>query len=117
MTGQWVEALTAPNSLGIFAGLLAGKPLGIVLFSFLAVKWGLSQLPPEVRWRHVIGIGFLGGIGFTMSIFITLMAFENPEIVRSSKISVLLSSLLPGIVGFLILNSLKNPTGDRGNLA
>jgi NhaA family Na+:H+ antiporter len=61
-------------------------------------------LPSDVFWRHIIGAGFLSGIGFTMSIFITLLAFGNPEIVQSSTISILLSSLVAGTVGFLILN-------------
>ena len=104
LTGNWVEGLTASNSLGIFAGLFVGKPLGITVFSFLAIKIGLSQLPNGVSWKHIVGAGFLGGIGFTMSIFITLLAFSNPEVVQSSKISILLSSLLAGSVGFIILN-------------
>jgi len=104
LTGNWVEGLTASNSLGIFAGLFVGKPLGITVFSFLAIKIGFSQLPNGVSWKHIVGAGFLGGIGFTMSIFITLLAFSNPEVVQSSKISILLSSLLAGSVGFIILN-------------
>jgi NhaA family Na+:H+ antiporter len=108
LAGNWTERLLTSNSLGIFAGLFVGKPLGIALFSFLAVKIGLSQLPDEVSWKHIIGAGFLGGIGFTMSIFIALLAFGNPEIVQSSKISILISSLLAGIVGFLILSKTKS---------
>jgi Na+:H+ antiporter, NhaA family len=104
LTGNWIERLSTSNSLGIFVGLLFGKPLGIALFSVLAVNLGLSQLPSDVSWRHIIGAGFLGGIGFTMSIFITLLAFGNPEIVQSSKISILLGSLTAGTVGFLVLN-------------
>mgnify|MGYP003498237328 FL=1 len=80
-----------------------GKPLGILLFSFLAVKVGLSQLPSDVTWKHILGAGVLGGIGFTMSIFITLLAFNDPEIIQSTKISILLTSLLAGITGFVIL--------------
>lgn len=112
-TGNWIQDLTTPNSLGIFAGLFAGKPLGITLFSLLAVKMGLCQLPSGVFWKHIIGVGFLGGIGFTMSIFITLLALSNPEIVQSSKISILASSLLAGTVGFLILNKQTARTSDR----
>jgi len=107
LTGNWIRGLATSNSLGIFVGLFFGKPLGIVLFSVLAVKSGLSQLPSDVFWRHIIGAGFLGGIGFTMSVFIMLLAFGNPEIVQSSKISILLGSLLAGTVGYLILN--KHP--------
>ena len=104
LTGYWTEGLVTSNSLGIFTGLFVGKPLGIALFSFLAIKIGLSQLPNDVSWKHIIGAGFLGGIGFTMSIFITLLAFDNPEVVQSSKISILLSSLLAGTIGFTILS-------------
>jgi NhaA family Na+:H+ antiporter len=103
LTGNWIDGLATSNSLGIFAGLLIGKPLGITLFSFLAIKIGLSGLPNTASWKHIIGAGFLGGIGFTMSIFITLLAFDNREIIQSSKITILLSSILAGTVGFLIL--------------
>jgi NhaA family Na+:H+ antiporter len=109
LTDNWITGLATSNSLGIFAGLFAGKPLGIVSFSLVAVKLGLSQLPEDVQWRHIIGAGFLGGIGFTMSIFIALLAFDNPEIVQSSKIGILLSSFLAGTVGVLVLN--KQPVG------
>ena len=104
LTGNWIEGLTTSNSLGIFAGLFVGKPLGITLFSFLAVKIGLSELPRDVSWKHIIAAGFLGGIGFTMSFFVTFLAFDNAEIVQSSKISILLSSLVSGAVGFMVLN-------------
>jgi NhaA family Na+:H+ antiporter len=113
LTGNWIEGLATSNSLGIFAGLFAGKPLGIILFSLLAVKLGLSQLPGSVVWKHIIGAGFLGGIGFNMSIFITLLAFGDPETVQSSKISILLSSLLAGTVGFLILNTQTASISNR----
>jgi NhaA family Na+:H+ antiporter len=103
LSGRWFEGLAAPNSLGIFAGLFFGKPVGIFLMAFLAVKARVSQLPRDLSWMHIVGAGFLGGIGFTMSIFITLLAFSEPEIVQSTKISILLTSLLAGIAGFLIL--------------
>jgi len=103
VTGNWTEGLATSNSLGIFAGLFVGKPLGIAMFSFLAVKIGLSELPEDVFWKHIIAAGFLGGIGFTMSIFITVLAFDNAAMVQSSKIIILLSSLVAGAVGFLIL--------------
>ncbi len=105
LAGNWIEGLVTSNSLGIFAGLFLGKPLGIALFSFLGFRLGLSQLPNDMSWKHIVGAGFLGGIGFTMSIFITLLAFNDPEIIRSSKTVVLLSSLLAGTAGYLILNS------------
>lgn len=111
LAGNWIPDLVTTNSLGVFAGLFVGKPLGIALFGLFAVKIGISQLPEDVHWKHIIGAGFLGGIGFTMSIFITLLAFDNPEIVQSSKISILISSFLAGIVGFLILN--RQPASVR----
>jgi NhaA family Na+:H+ antiporter len=101
---RWLEGLSTSNSLGIFAGLILGKPLGISLFSFAAIKAGVSKLPGDVVWKHILGAGFLGGIGFTMSIFITLLAFSKPELVQSSKIAILLGSLVSGFIGFLILS-------------
>jgi NhaA family Na+:H+ antiporter len=101
--GNWLAGLVAPNSVGIMAGLFCGKPLGIVLFSAVAIKLGAAQLPRDVSWRQIIGAGFLGGIGFTMSIFITLLAFVAPDIVQSSKISIVVGSLASGIVGYWML--------------
>jgi Na+:H+ antiporter, NhaA family len=114
LTGRWIENLVAPNSLGVFAGLFLGKPLGIFMAAFLAVKAGLSQLSGDLAWKHILGAGFLGGIGFTMSIFITLLAFTDPGIVQSTKISILLTSLLAGVAGFLILNR-QAPDGSADN--
>lgn len=90
-------------SLGVAAGLIIGKPLGIFLFSYVAVKWRICKLPQELNWKLVGGVGFLGGIGFTMSIFITLLAFNDAEIINNTKLVVLSSSLLAGILGFSLL--------------
>ena len=106
----WDTGLAEPGSLGIFAGLIIGKPLGVFLFSFLAVSIGVCTLPLGLKWNQVLGIGFLAGIGFTMSIFITLLAYDEPLLITESKISILLASLISGIIGFLWLrNSLKKP--------
>lgn len=113
-SGRWLEGLTTSNSLGVLAGLLVGKPLGIVTASWIAVKAGLSQLSEELSWKHIIGAGFLGGIGFTMSIFITLLAFTEPEIIQNTKIVILLSSLLAGVTGFLILRG-QEPDNARND--
>jgi NhaA family Na+:H+ antiporter len=78
----------------------------IALSSFPAIKAGISKLPGDLLWKHIIGAGFLGGIGFTMSIFITLLAFGDSQIIQSTKISILPSSLFAGGTGFLILNRL-----------
>lgn len=110
LSGRWFEGLTTSNSLGVFAGLFFGKPLGIFLASFFAIKARLSQLSADLSWKHIVGAGFLGGIGFTMSIFITLLAFSDPQIIQNTKISILLSSLLAGATGFLIL---RRETSDN----
>lgn len=97
----WQEELAGSNSLGIMAGLLLGKPLGITLFSLLAVAVGLCQLPSDLCRRHIIGAGLLGGIGFTMSIFITNLAFaDSHALINGSKMAILLASLAAGLLGF-----------------
>jgi len=96
--------LAAPNSMGIATGLLLGKPMGVLLFCWIAIAAGICRLPPEVNWRHVAGAGILGGIGFTMSIFITNLAFgTDPDLVNASKMAVLAGSLAAGVLGFLWL--------------
>jgi NhaA family Na+:H+ antiporter len=106
----WDTGLAAPGSLGIFAGLIIGKPLGVVSFSFLSVSCGVCALPLGLKWKEILGIGFLAGIGFTMSIFIKLLAYSDPAIITESKISILLASLVSGILGYTWLHiSLKKP--------
>ena len=97
------DTLSEPYSIGIALGLIAGKPLGILLFSFTAVAMGMCKLPRDLNWKVILGVGFLGGIGFTMSIFITLLAFNDQLIINNAKFVILLSSLVAGIVGYLFL--------------
>lgn len=107
---NWQEGLTHTNSIGIIVGLVLGKPIGIVLFAFLCVKLGVGSLPKELKWKHILGAGMLGGIGFTMSIFITLLAFKNDgeAVITYSKIAILAASFISGTLGFLWLKrSLK----------
>jgi NhaA family Na+:H+ antiporter len=99
----WQSALGQANSLGIIAGLVIGKPLGIWLFSMLGVGLGLCALPADLKWKNIVGAGFLGGIGFTMSIFITLLAYDNEVVVTNSKIAIIIASLIAGITGFFWL--------------
>ncbi|MEJ7576246.1 MAG: Na+/H+ antiporter NhaA [Pyrinomonadaceae bacterium] len=107
---DWAQNLTTANSLGIIGGLVLGKPLGITLLSFVAVTVGLCRLPLDLNWRHVFGAGLLGGIGFTMSIFITNLAFTGePNLINASKMAILLASLTAGIIGFLWLKLLGEP--------
>ncbi len=97
------QILMENNSLGIALGLIAGKPLGILILTFLAVSFGLCKLPSDLHWKSIFGVGLLGGIGFTMSIFITLLAFDNETVINNSKLVILIASLAAGILGFLTL--------------
>lgn len=106
----WTEELLSINSLGIILGLAAGKPVGIMLACSAAVALGVCRLPLDLAWRHVLGAGLLGGIGFTMSIFITNLAFPgHPEIVNSAKMAILVASLISGILGFVWLKTKGKP--------
>ncbi|MSR88028.1 MAG: hypothetical protein EXS67_00005, partial [Candidatus Margulisbacteria bacterium] len=82
---------------------LVGKPVGIFLFSFVAVMSGICVLPKGLGWRHILGVGFLGGVGFTMSLFISLLAFNDPVYVTEAKIAILLGSTVSAMIGFLWL--------------
>ena len=95
--------LMAPLSFGIVSGLFLGKPLGIVLLSFLVVKLGWAELPDGLRWRHIIGLGFTAGIGFTMSIFIANLSFTDIALQDTAKLAIMVGTLLSGAVGLLWL--------------
>ncbi|WP_312517880.1 Na+/H+ antiporter NhaA [Massilia sp.] len=108
---DWANQLASSNSLGIIFGLVAGKPVGIVLACFAAVAVGVCRLPLDLAWRHILGAGMLGGIGFTMSIFITNLAFEGRhELVDASKLAILTASLTAGVLGFVWLKLRGGPT-------
>ena len=113
----WDSNITSTNSLGIIAGLVVGKPVGIVLFSLIAVWLGIGFLPAELKWKNIFGAGLLGGIGFTMSIFITLLAFNDLAVINSSKIAILIASALAGIIGFITLKlSLPKTVNESDNI-
>ncbi|OYO30123.1 Na+/H+ antiporter NhaA [Janthinobacterium sp. PC23-8] len=106
----WAAELLSANSVGILLGLGIGKPVGIFLFTFAAVTLGVCRLPLDLAWRHVLGAGLLGGIGFTMSIFITNLAFVGQaELINASKMAILLASFAAGLAGFLWLKFLGAP--------
>lgn len=110
---DWMQDLTSANSLGIAAGLVVGKPLGITLLCFIVVAIGICRLPSDMTWRHIFGAGILGGIGFTMSIFITNLAFAgNADLITASKMAILVASLTAGTLGFLWLRLLGKPALD-----
>ncbi|BCR03571.1 Na(+)/H(+) antiporter NhaA [Desulfuromonas versatilis] len=96
-------SLSQPVTLGVALGLLVGKPLGIVLFSWLAVRLNLAELPNSASWLQMLGIGLLGGIGFTMSLFITNLAFHQADLITDAKVGIFAASLLAGLVGYGLL--------------
>lgn len=115
LSDGWVNELGTANSLGIMLGLLAGKPLGILLFCFLLIKLKWGSLPADISMKHLAGAGILAGIGFTMSIFIANLAFKDGNIIQASKIAVLTGSVLACIVGLVWLRVAlkKKPIGEH----
>lgn len=112
--GDWASELGSPNSLGILLGLVIGKPIGITVISFVVVMIGLCKLPLDLNWKHILGAGMLGGIGFTMSIFITNLAFTGQQnLIDSSKMSIFIASVIAAICGLIWLKFFGQPNpGD-----
>ncbi len=104
LESNMIAGLTAPLGLGISLGLLLGKPIGILLTAFICSKTGLSSLPEQAGWKHILGVGLLAGIGFTMSIFIALLSYDSALHIAEAKLSILITSLLAGIIGYSILS-------------
>lgn len=110
LSGDWWQDLTSANSIGIAAGLILGKPSGVALLCFASVGAGICRLPPDLKWPHILGAGILGGIGFTMSIFITNLAFPgDAESINASKMAILSASVSAGVIGFLWLRTVGKP--------
>ena len=101
--GAGLEALFAPLSLGIAAGLVVGKQIGVFGACWLAAKTKLASMPPEVTWRHIYGLSCLAGIGFTMSLFIGGLAFIDPDQIDAVKMGVLVGSLISAVIGMTVL--------------
>ena len=119
-TANFFSQAITPNTVGIFFGLLIGKPLGILSFSYLGIWTKFVKLPEAMSFKHMLGAGFLGGIGFTMSMFITILAFGHTSIAANSKLSIMLASLAAGTIGYFALKfrrpvrrhpKYKNPEG------
>lgn len=100
---QMIDGLFSSLGLGILFGLILGKPIGIILVSFLSVKMGICTLPKSSNWIHILGVGLLAGIGFTMSIFISLLSFSDNLLVEEAKFSILTASLVSGVLGYSLL--------------
>ncbi len=103
--GHFFDDLFNPVSLGIVLGLVVGKQIGILLFSVLAVRLRLAELPAGVTWRHIWGVAWLGGIGFTMALFIDGLAFGGSPLLDTAKIGILAASIISGVVGYVILRN------------
>jgi len=104
LVGTDIRALlVSPVSLGIILGLVIGKPLGIVVFTWLAVRLRLAELPSGVAWIHVLGAGILGGIGFTVSLFVTNLAFRDAAHAAPAKAAILIASGIAGALGYALL--------------
>jgi NhaA family Na+:H+ antiporter len=103
LRGNLADTITSPIFLGIVGGLVLGKPLGITLFSWVAVRTGIAGLPFGVTWRQLFASSWLAGIGFTMSLFIGSSAFESAGLLSTAKIGILSASLLAGIMGFVLV--------------
>jgi Na+:H+ antiporter, NhaA family len=112
------QTLTSPVTWGVVVGLVIGKPVGITLFTWLAVRLGIAVRPDAISWRQIAGVALLGGIGFTMSLFITELAFAPGPIADAARVGILLGSLIAGVVGYLVLKAtLPRPMGDeRGTI-
>ena len=94
--------IMSPVTIGVFFGLLVGKPIGIFVATWLTVKLKISELPDGVCWGHILGVSILGGVGFTMAIFVTNLAFTDPTTIASAKIAIVAASLVAGLIGFFI---------------
>jgi Na+:H+ antiporter, NhaA family len=102
---NWELSLFKNASLGIILGLIIGKPIGIFLFTWISIRFKFADKPSGTTWNQLFGVGILGGIGFTMSIFVTILAFSDKEIINDSKFAILMSSLFAGLIGYIWLKA------------
>jgi NhaA family Na+:H+ antiporter len=103
------ESVIGPLSINIALALILGKVLGIIIFAWLGIRLKITALPPGTKWIHLIGLGFLGGIGFTMSMFISSLAYKDAGLLNHAKIGILMGSLVAGILGYMILKYTLKP--------
>jgi Na+/H+ antiporter len=110
LSGDLGQIMIQPITLGVALGLMLGKPIGVTLTSWLGVRIGLASLPEKVSWKHIHGAGWLAGIGFTMSLFMTGLAFTDDVRLTAAKLGILVASLCAGIVGSVILVRIRQLT-------
>jgi NhaA family Na+:H+ antiporter len=106
-------ALQNPVAWGVAAGLILGKPVGIALFSAIAVWLGIASVPRAINWRHIGGVACLGGVGFTISLFITELAFGEGELAHAARVGIFIGSLVAGTVGYAVLRATLPPPRVR----
>lgn len=104
---NFFSALVNPVSIGVISGLIIGKFAGVLLFTWLMVKTGLAQLPDQANWKDITGVALLAGVGFTMSLFISNLAFEKPEFIEQAKYGILIASLIAGVLGITLLKCFR----------
>jgi NhaA family Na+:H+ antiporter len=118
LEGNLLALLTSPVTLGVIFGLIIGKQLGVIAFTWATVKFGWAELPEGITWSHVYGMSWLTSIGFTMSLFVTELAFTDEHLIANAKLGILLASLLAGGVGYLILRYVLTPGANtKANIA
>jgi NhaA family Na+:H+ antiporter len=105
--GEMIGGLTSKLGIGIILGLIAGKSIGIFLICFIAKKLKIAQLPEGAGWKQIFGVGLLGGIGFTMSIFISILSFDDSMLIEEAKFAVLIASLCAGLLGYVVLRAVS----------
>ncbi|QQT28934.1 Na+/H+ antiporter NhaA [Sphingobacterium thalpophilum] len=105
--GEMIGGLTSKLGIGIILGLIAGKSIGIFLICFIAKKLKIAQLPEGAGWKQIFGVGLLGGIGFTMSIFISILSFDDSMLIEEAKFAVLIASLCAGLLGYVVLSAVS----------
>jgi NhaA family Na+:H+ antiporter len=106
---NFFSSLANPVSIGVIIGLVAGKFIGVLLFTWLMVKLKVAQLPQKANWAHIIGVAALAGVGFTMSLFVSALAFDKPDYIEQAKYGILIASLLAGLTGLFILKLVAKP--------
>jgi len=113
ITSDFFNSVVNPVSIGVAAGLIFGKFTGILFFCWIMVKLRVSSLPEGANWAHIAGVALLAGIGFTMSLFISGLAFQNPEFITQAKYGILVASIIAGVLGTIVLKQIgKSGTGN-----
>jgi NhaA family Na+:H+ antiporter len=115
LTSGLGDALSSTVTWGVIVGLVVGKPVGITLFAWLAVRFGIAHMPKAVQIQHIAGVAGLGGIGFTMSLFIAELAFQSDTTAHLARVGVLIGSGVAGTMGYLLLRFTLPPEPSDGH--